>query len=1099
MRKFYSYVLMATALLIGTNVWAIYSPDWLQAQFDAVPADGQTHTITMEDNITLADPVYLGTKTVDEPRKSIILDMNGHHITMSATDWVASKGNVYCSMFTITHGELLVRNNASDRAINPSLIQMLGTGYDNYNNIFNVAGSYKSSRWVKRGDSYEVPADADDDIVSVGTNTRDEGWFTHLEIGEGVKLVAENTIAGAGISIDGYYTVYHALVSPDNVLTYVFGGSIDNPKSEGALAAAAKNVCLYNKRDDAPAYNTAILGYDWEGFAYGLRVDVYGDIEFATAATSGKSYGIKLNGGLKSSLKKNETFRNSNCWYVDSAYAKTYADARKPTSSAYQTYSVSGDYYENHKLDTIDAPFLYVHSSAHISAASDLNAATAVYCSGYGKTLIEGECSGNSGVNIKSGTVELHDAVITGTASGYSDAQPGNHATGTGGVIVNSVNGRAGEIEVVISGDTKVSTEYGYAIEEVVNKTNGSGTDVSAIKIQGGTIEAGNFGAIAISQETADKEIVNASVSVTGGNIEGGKATVGGSEVDISTLFPNTSEYHTTEVTVNGKTVVVVSAGAGPIDDNKGNWETISAKEGQNVVWNVVEEASIAENETVTLGELQIIPASAGQTLTIANKATLKVNHLIMNDYARIIVEAGGKLIVEGEQGIVAPKVDNIVLKASETDQAVFLFHPNVTSNKYPNATVEFKSKAYLNGSKGVFQRFGVPTWDRETKKTAMVSSGAAKTWITQYDYTIDDWAAWTAYDNATNITIDDARPFRGYMLYSNNDKNNKMSYEFAGNLIGNQNEDLHMYYGWNYFANSYTAPISIKDLINTVMASLDADKKDYVLGTIYLYKNTGDDDYTWSGVNLSTPIKEFVVGDNNVVVEVQNQLDIQPMQAFLMRLNLIGGQMDQPISYKYDVYNPNMGIANNNQYLAPARATQANNEMQVLVSGEGSWDKVYVVENNNFSNDFENGYDAYKYDGKTGVNLYAMSSDARMEILATNDAEGTFLGIDAPKAGNYTLHVAGVEGMEYAIVDMETNAVINAVNGTKYQFYANAGANDYRFQVVKAAKIPTAIENTEAVKSAKGVYTLTGQFLGNDVNVLPAGVYIVNGVKVVK
>ena len=95
MKKFYSFVLMAAALLIGTNAWANYEAGWLQAQFDAVEADGQTHTIEMEDDIVLTDPVYLGTATVDEARKSIILEMNGHSITMDASAWVSAKGNKF--------------------------------------------------------------------------------------------------------------------------------------------------------------------------------------------------------------------------------------------------------------------------------------------------------------------------------------------------------------------------------------------------------------------------------------------------------------------------------------------------------------------------------------------------------------------------------------------------------------------------------------------------------------------------------------------------------------------------------------------------------------------------------------------------------------------------------------------------------------------------------------------------------------------------------------------------------------------------------------------------------------------------------------------
>jgi hypothetical protein len=75
---------------------------------------------------------------------------------------------------------------------------------------------------------------------------------------------------------------------------------------------------------------------------------------------------------------------------------------------------------------------------------------------------------------------------------------------------------------------------------------------------------------------------------------------------------------------------------------------------------------------------------------------------------------------------------------------------------------------------------------------------------------------------------------------------------------------------------------------------------------------------------------------------------------------------------------------------------------------------------------------------------------------------------------------------------------------GAIYTFYAEANeVNDYRFQVVAAAKMPTSIENTEVGANAKkaGVYTLTGQYMGNAsiFNALPAGVYVVDGVKKVK
>jgi len=1064
MKKLYSLVLMATALLIGTNAWANYDPSWLQDQFDAVQAGGQVPTtITMEDDIILLEPVYLGTATVDEARKSIILDMNGHSITMDADTWLASHPGVYCHMFTITHGELLVRNSDKTKT---SLIQMTGTGHGNYNDIFTVAGSYKSSRWEKSGNDYVINE-------SAAKNTRNEGWFTHLEIGEGVKLVAANTIAGAGISMDGLYTNNRALVSPDGTTNSVFGG----PKSAGALTAAssAANVCLYNRDEDAPAYNTAIVNPvetgNAEGFAYGLRVDVYGDIEFATGATSGKSYGIKLNGGLKSSLTPTDIFLNRNCWYVDEAYAKTYGATAAPvakqgnTPAQNQTCSIVDPYYTNHKLDTIDAPFLYIHSSAHITAASNLNAATAVYCSGYGKTLIEGECKGNSGVNIKSGTVELHDAVITGTALSYDPALAGNHATGSGGIIVNSVANRAGGIEVVISGDTKVSTTVGYAIEETVNKTGGS--DVSSIAIQGGTIEGGDKGAIAL---TTDGE---AATAVTGGNING-TASVDGTTVDVSTLVPNTSQYHTTEVTVDGKTTIVVSQGPAPSAQNTGDWETISAKTGQNVVWNEIEDASIAENATVTLGELQIIPASAGQTLTIANKATLKVNHLIMNDYARIIVEAGGKLIVEGEQGIVAPKVDNIVLKASETDQAVFLFNPAVTSNRHPNATVEFKSKSYTEGSDYAKQIFGIPTHTKLTEITAKYNNAEVATGFEYFDYSASAWKT-AGYIHMAGQTIDYDKigaPFTYYRM-QHNTPNAGTIVTMKGELTGNTNAQLSALANfWCGYANSYMAPIDGQILINSI-----------TLGTVdkayYLYY-VDEETNQWGWWEQS----------------LLEHTNINPMQPFLLRNPNEAANVT--INYEAAVYNP----ATATLAAAPARRAVASDitKAKLIARGEGNVDRVIVAEGEQFSADFDNGYDVVKY-MEQGIKLY-VTADEKMGIFATDNLENTYLGFKTINGGSYSIEFANVEGAELTLIDHETGARVEIAEGTTYEFNADANTeNDYRFEIVGRQNMPTSIDNTEAVKSAKGVYTITGQYVGemNVWNTLPAGVYVVNGEKRVK
>ena len=1068
MRKLYSLVLMATALLIGTNAWAelhdapqqasdeakvqINGGAWqyastLKEAFDAVEME-QTATIVLLNHVTYERKSYSEEYGITIPHVIVAADMSGANAKQGPNITLNLNGK------NIETGTGIHNDSITIFRLVKGTLNITGTG------TIHKPGA------IGAGESTWCGSAA---IAVGGTNDKTATNWSTLTIGKDVTVHVETKYT------KGYKTKAIAIVNQAGV-----GGSLKNPND-------VLRVATSNGGHDNPANMSATYGYYtragntytnslsaeekgcvagnvW-GTAYGVKVIIEGTV-------IGPMYGVHMHGNINA---------RPNC-VNDSCEKRS-----KYLPAPYHQYQF---------------PYINITSTAHVRA-TDTVGTTGIYSSGYGVLDVSGEVEGATGIYMKGGDVLLKDAIVKSNVTESGQNEGGNSGIGSAagsGIVIETSEYYAGNSGVTVAGDTKVTGGGGYAIQDYTTSEE-LGSTTSHITIEGGTIEGGKEGAIVITEGTVDV------TSIAGGNLSSNTVTVDkGNDVKETVTVNNflVAGTHTTVVKDGNKDIVVVSKGGEP--DTKTTLNDIIAAYDTWVNGGKQGEAPSVK-ATGTLGDLEQnlelkeleINETTSQTLTIKADNTLTVGRVILGANAQIIVEAGAKFIVTGTDGIVAPKVSNILIKTSETDQGIFLFNPKVSSNKYPNATVEFKSKAYLNGNKGVFQRFGVPTWNREDKTTSMkTASGTAKTWITQYDYAIDDWAAWTPYETATDIVIANALPFRGYMLYSNNDKDHKKDYTFEGNLIGNQNENLHMYYGWNYFANSYTAPISIKDLIHTVMASLDADKQDYVLGTIYLYKNTGDDDYTWSGVNLNTQIKEFVIVDN-AVVEVQNQLDIQPMQAFLMRLNLIDGEMDQPISYEYDVYNPNMGIANNNQYLAPARAAQANNEMHVLVSGEGSWDKVYVVENNNFSNDFENGYDAYKYDGKTGVNLYAMNSDARMEILATDDAEGTFLGIDAPKAGNYTLHVAGVKGMEYAIVDMENNTVFEAVDGAKYEFYANAGVNDYRFQVVAAAKMPTAIENTEDIKKVNGVYTITGQFLGNDLNALPAGVYIVNGVKVVK
>ena len=181
----------------------------------------------------------------------------------------------------------------------------------------------------------------------------------------------------------------------------------------------------------------------------------------------------------------------------------------------------------------------------------------------------------------------------------------------------------------------------------------------------------------------------------------------------------------------------------------------------------------------------------------------------------------------------------------------------------------------------------------------------------------------------------------------------------------------------------------------------------------------------------------------------------------------------------------------------APRRNVVVNNNTAklyvVVTNEEGVRDNVKFRET-------ENTKSVEKY-MNLDVNIYA-TTDKKSAILAAEDLENTYVGFSTVKGGKFTISFANVDGREFDLIDHATNTRVAVAEDNTYEFFADANsANDYRFEIVERAKVPTAIENTEAVKSVKGVYTITGMYVGemNVWNTLPAGVYVVNGEKRVK
>lgn len=225
-------------------------------------------------------------------------------------------------------------------------------------------------------------------------------------------------------------------------------------------------------------------------------------------------------------------------------------------------------------------------------------------------------------------------------------------------------------------------------------------------------------------------------------------------------------------------------------------------------------------------------------------------------------------------------------------------------------------------------------------------------------------------------------------------------------------------------------------------------------------------------------------------------------MQTFVLRLT--GDDFSSTdINYADAIWgNPRYDNAKSALNAAPARRAEINDDaiIRMTIEANGQKESVVLIENGVYSDAYDRGYDAIKYMNENCFNTYVSVNGENYGTVATDNLEGKMLNIKTNNELAYSMTFDFVAGEEYALRDNLTGKVIAIEEGATYEFAAQPNSTiEGRFEIVSVAKMPTAIENTEVKANVKGIYTLTGQYVGENFEALPAGVYVVNGVKIVK
>lgn len=497
----------------------------------------------------------------------------------------------------------------------------------------------------------------------------------------------------------------------------------------------------------------------------------------------------------------------------------------------------------------------------------------------------------------------------------------------------------------------------------------------------------------------------------------------------------------------------------------------------------VVNDDNTTDNEYTLASDdpFKFVYIEPGKTLSVPEGKTLRVNStsgiILGGTDAKLVVAPGATVISDGD--IITSSNDNIELTMDATEgkfgkYAHLLIKAGNIQAKHPNATVNLKS---VCKNLNTWQRFAIPTYQSDFTIADIERPAGVGTAFFKWQYDGED-GNWVQLTSSAAVF----EPFHGYIMTNNAEEAGQI-YTFKGELVGNGNPRLSLQNGWNYFANSYTAPISVEAMLVGMKEKLDGE------AAVWVQRNGAKN--TWSDIAYAD-IKDGGINEALLL--------LQPMNTFVFKAS--EGTFD--LEYDDFVYTP---VKSAKGFAAPRRAQAAAQDEDykmavfVFTDEEEEEELLRLYEGNDFSDSFDNGYDVSKMPNEEIFNAYFVSPAlGNLSRLASDNVDNSSITLDTKETTHFTLSFRNVSLEGYSLKDNVADSLITIQTGETYEFEAEANTKyEGRFTVVKNGG-ETAIDNVEETKYiANGIYSVTGVYMGNNINLLPAGIYIINGKKVVK
>lgn len=487
--------------------------------------------------------------------------------------------------------------------------------------------------------------------------------------------------------------------------------------------------------------------------------------------------------------------------------------------------------------------------------------------------------------------------------------------------------------------------------------------------------------------------------------------------------------------------------------------------------------------------------------VTVPNNIAAKVKDVVLNDNISITIKPQAVLKINT---IDRGSNTNIIIESNELNTGSFLYR----NTDKVNATIQLYSKAFSEGLKNdIAGNFLNPAWQyigiiTESLNYSVLNPDGVTNWMYKWDETQNAVSCWSEKLNQQSSLY----AWNGYCIAQEHER----TYTYSGNLL-NENHTYNLTYtksaastddlGNNLITNSYSAPIDIESLSTDNFVNAEA--------TIFIY-NTG----SYAEWKAQTNVIGFTPGQTiaipvNVVSTLGSEYPhtIASSQAFFLASYPGGGQFI--VDYEKNVYNP----ASSSNQKRIIRHDNKFNVLKINVQSTKSNDRLYLIEHEDCTPNFDNGYDAIKIFDNNGPQIFAINDSIYTSINTSNSIVNQSIGFRGDSEYEmYTLTFNIDKLYSYDklyLYDIITNEYVDILSNETYTFYHIQSNNEPRFLITTDKKngdrdIVTATETIDSFNEINlndiiYIYNFNGHLIynskvdsSNDLNNLTNGIYIV-------